>query len=105
MSAATAESIGIPPIFNAATYFVDRNVDAGRGSNVAIEIGDDRITYAEVLARVNRVASGLRRIGVRPEERVALLLADGPEFAYSFFGAIKMGAIPIPLNTLWKPAD
>src|SRR5262249_11789679 len=51
------------------------------------------------------VGSALRRLGLRPEERVVLLLPDGPEFVYSFFGAIKMGAVPVPLNTLWKPAD
>ncbi len=39
------------------------------------------------------------------EERIQLLLLDTPEFAYSFFGAIKIGAVPIPTNTLWKPAD
>ena len=105
MSVVTAETLGIPSIFNAATHFVDRNVDEGRGSNVAIEAGDRRITYAEVRINVNRVASALRRLGVRREERIALLLFDGPEFVYSFFGAIKMGAVPIPLNTLWKPSD
>ena len=105
MSVVTAETLGIPPIFNAATHFVDRHAEAGRGSKVAIEVGDRRITYAEVLTNVNRFATALRRLGVRPEERIALLLPDGPEFVYSFFGAIKMGAIPIPLNTLWKPAD
>jgi benzoate-CoA ligase family protein len=105
MSVVTAETLGIPSIFNAATHFVDRNVDEGRGSNVAIEAGDRRITYAEVRTNVNRVASALRRLGVRREERIALLLFDGPEFVYSFFGAIKMGAVPIPLNTLWKPSD
>ena len=101
----TAETLELPETFNAATWFVDRNVAFGYGSRVAIECGDQRITYAEVLANVNRVGSALRRLGVRPEERVALLLVDGPEFVYSFFGAIKIGAIPIPLNTLWKPAD
>ena len=54
---------------------------------------------------MNRFGSALRRLGVRPEERVLLLLLDGPEFVYSFFGAIKIGAVPVPLNTLWKPAD
>ncbi|MBW8866566.1 MAG: AMP-binding protein, partial [Acidobacteria bacterium] len=100
-----ADTLGLPETFNVATWFVDRNVAAGRGPRVAIECGDQRITYDEVLANVNRVGGGLRRLGVRPEERVALLLVDGPEFVYSFFGAIKIGAIPIPLNTLWKPAD
>ncbi len=105
MRAATAESLGIPETFNVATHFVDRNVEEGRGAHVAIECGDARITYDEVLRSVNRCGSALRRIGVRPEERVLLLLLDGPEFVYSFFGAIKAGAVPIPLNTLWKPAD
>jgi benzoate-CoA ligase family protein len=103
--AVTAEALGVPPIFNVATHFVDRNVKEGRGAKVAIECGDARITYDEVLQHVNRCGSALRRLGVRPEERVLLLLLDGPEFVYSFFGAIKIGAVPIPMNTLWKSAD
>src|SRR5439155_20375905 len=64
------------------------------------------ITYGEVLRNVNRVGSALRdRLDVRPEERVLLLLLDSPAFVYSFFGAIKIGAVPVPLNTLWKAAD
>ena len=102
---ASAESLGVPDIFNAATYFVDRNVAAGRGSNVAIECGDKRITFEEVLRNVNRCATALRRLGVGREERVLLLLLDGPEFVYTFFGAIKIGAVPIPLNTMWKAGD
>ncbi|HEV2985591.1 MAG TPA: AMP-binding protein, partial [Vicinamibacterales bacterium] len=101
-----AESLGIPATLNAATWFVDRNVAEGRGSKVAIECGDDRVTYEQLLSNVNRTGHALRtRWGVRPEERVLLLLLDGPAFAYSFFGAIKIGAVPVPLNTLWKPAD
>ena len=102
---ATADSLGIPEHFNAAAWFVDRNVALGRGTNVAIEFGDARITYDEVLRNVNRCGNALRRLGVRPEERVLLLLHDGPEFVYSFFGAIKIGAVPVPLNTLWKAND
>ncbi len=105
MSVIDAASLGLPETFNAATHFVDRNVADGRGAHVAIECGDARITYDEVLRDVNRTGHALRSLGVRPEERVLLLLFDGPEFVYSFFGAIKIGAVPIPLNTLWKPAD
>jgi benzoate-CoA ligase len=104
-TAVTAESLGVPEIFNVATYFVDRNVTIGRGTNVAIECGDARITYDEVLRNVNRCGNALRRLGVRPEERVLLLLHDGPEFVYSFFGVIKIGAVAVPLNTLWRAAD
>jgi benzoate-CoA ligase family protein len=103
--AVTAEALGVPETFNAATHFVDRNVAEGRGAQVAIECGDARITYDDVLRNVNRCGSALRRLGVRPEDRMLLLLHDGPEFVYSFFGAIKIGAVPIPLNTLWKTAD
>jgi acyl-coenzyme A synthetase/AMP-(fatty) acid ligase len=103
--AITAEALGVPAIFNAATHFVDRHVVEGRAAKVAIECGDARITYGDVQRHVNRCGSALRGIGVRAEDRVLLLLPDGPEFAYSFFGAIKIGAVPVPLNTLWKPAD
>ncbi len=74
-----AESLGIPATFNAATWFVDRNVAEGRGSKVAIECGDDRVTYEDLLRNVNRAGHALRtRCGVRPEERVLLLVLDGP---------------------------
>jgi benzoate-CoA ligase family protein len=103
--AATAESLRIPAIFNAATYFVDRNVTIGRGGNIAIECGDARITYADVARNVNRFGNALKKLAVRPEERVLLLLHDSPEFVYAFFGAMKIGAVPVPLNTLWKAND
>jgi acyl-coenzyme A synthetase/AMP-(fatty) acid ligase len=102
----TAESLGIPSTFNAATWFVDRNVAEGRGSKIAIECGEARVTYQDLLCKVNQAGNALRtQYGVRPEERVLLLLLDGPAFAYAFFGAIKIGAVPVPLNTLWKTAD
>ena len=101
-----AADLGVPESFNAATHFVDRHAAEGRGATVAIECGDERVTHADLAERVNRCGSALRdRLGVRPEERVILLLLDTPAFAAAFFGAIKIGAVPIPLNTLWKTAD
>jgi benzoate-CoA ligase family protein len=96
----------LPDAFNAAAWFVDRNVHEGRGPKVAIECGDERVTYQQVLDRVNRVGNALREeLDVRLEERVMLLLVDTPEFIYTFFGAMKIGAVPIPTSTLWKPVD
>jgi benzoate-CoA ligase len=92
-------------MFNAAVHFIDRHVAEGRGAHLAIECGEARISYGEVQQHVNRCGNALRDIGVRPEDRVLLLLLDGPEFVYGFFGAIKIGAVPVPLNTLWRPAD
>src|SRR5712664_1604919 len=103
---ATVAPTSIPDQFNVATYFVDRNVAEGRGERVAIEVypGDARITYRQVLDGVNRFGNALRdALGVRIEERVLLLLLDGPEYVFSFFGAIKIGAVPIPTSTLFKP--
>jgi benzoate-CoA ligase family protein len=101
----SAADLGVPRLFNAAAHFVDRNVREGRGNRVAIECGDERVTYAGVLDNVNRFASALQALGVRREERVAMLLLDGPPFAYAFFGAMKIGAVAVPVNTLLKPHD
>src|SRR3984957_17708197 len=95
----------LPDEFNAAVYFIDRHIAEGRGAKVAIECGDIQVTYRELFERVNQVGNGLRSLGGRIEERVLLLLLDTPEFAVSFFGAIKIGAVPVPVNTLLKPAD
>jgi benzoate-CoA ligase len=104
--AVTAADLGVPEIFNAATHFVDRHVREGRGGQVAIECGDEQLTYAQVRERVNRVGSALRdRLEVRPEERVLLLLHDGPAFACTFFAVMKIGAVAVPVNTLWRESD
>jgi benzoate-CoA ligase family protein len=97
--------ITLPEDFNAATHFVDRNVQEGRGAKVAIECGDERVTYQQLLENTNRVGNALLALGVRPEERVLLLLLDTPEFLYSFFGAIKIGAVAVPVNTQARPQD
>ncbi len=97
--------ITLPEQFNVATYFVDRNVLEGRGEKTAIECGDERVSYRQLLERTNRAGNALRQLGVRPEERVVLLLLDTPEFLYSFFGAIKIGAVAVPANTLLKPHE
>lgn len=97
--------IVLPDEFNAAAYFIDRHIQEGRGDKVAIECEDIRVTYRQLFEHVNQVGNGLSGLGVRIEERVLLLLLDTPSFAASFFGAIKIGAVPIPVNTLLKPAD
>ena len=97
--------IRLPETFNVATYFVDRNVLEGRGRKIAIECGDEEVTYEQLLDRTNRAGNVLRELGVRPEERVLLLLLDTPEFLYCFFGGIKIGAVVVPVNTLCKPHE
>jgi len=91
--------------FNAADYFVDRNVAEGRGDKAAILYEDQVISYRLLAENVNRTANALCEIGVGMENRVMLLLRDTPEMIYSFYGAIKAGAVPIPTNILMKGPD
>ena len=97
--------LNIPREFNAAEYFVDRNVAEGRGDKEAILFEDQMVTYAELLKNVNRMANVLSDLGVGMESRVMLLLRDTPEMLYSFYGAIKAGAVAIPTNILMKAPD
>jgi benzoate-CoA ligase len=92
--------------FNAASYFVDCHANEGREDHIAIEYMDERVTYGQLLRRVNQLGNALRHsLEARREERVLLLLLDVPEFAYSFFACIKIGAVPVPVNTLLKSPD
>lgn len=91
--------------FNLSTWLLDRQVDAGRGDRTAIRCGGGSITYAAVLEQTERVATGLRTAGVRPEERVAMVLLDTPEFVATFLGAMRIGAIPVLTNPLLPGRD
>ncbi|HYL22006.1 MAG TPA: AMP-binding protein, partial [Gemmatimonadales bacterium] len=95
----------LPRQWNAARWFVDRHVDEGRDGCLAILHEGRRLTYGDVSAGTNRLGNALRRLGVGMEQRVVLLLHDSPEFVWSFWGALKIGAVPIPTNTLLKPRD
>ena len=98
-------NLDLPEKFNAADYFVDRNIREGRADKVAILCEDRQMTYGEVQKGVNRVGNALKSFDVRMEERVALLLLDNEVYPQAFFGAIKIGAVPICLNTLMRPKD
>ena len=87
---------------NAAHYFVDRHLSEGRGDKTAyIEAETGRtLTYAEMANGAGQVAGALARAGIRSEERAAVLVLDQIEFPQIFWGALKCGVIPVPLNTL-----
>src|SRR5215472_7457774 len=95
----------LPDEFNAAAHFIDRHINEGRSRKTAIECGERNVTYGQLFKLVNQFGNALKSFAVRMEERILLLLLDTPEFAVSFFGAIKIGAVPVPVNTLLKPAD
>lgn len=100
-----AVELSFPEKFNAAERFVDWNVEQGRGNKVAIYHKDDEITYQQVLDNVNRTGNALKSLGIEMENRVMILALDCPEFVYTFFGAMKIGAVPVPINTIMMPKD
>jgi benzoate-CoA ligase family protein len=95
----------LPETFNVSSAFLDWNLEQGRGDRVAIYAGDEQFTYRALLAQVSRAGNALRALGVRPEERVFLLMLDSPDLASLFWGAIRIGAVAVPTNTALKSHD
>lgn len=89
----------IPEHCNASAAFIDDHLTQGRGERQALRWRDEVVTYRQLAANVNKTGNALRRLGVRPEERILLVALDSPAFVYSFWGGLKMGAVPVPVNT------
>src|SRR5258707_8296554 len=86
--------------YNAVTWLLDRNVDEGRAEKLAFTDTVSELTYGALQKESCRVANLLRRLGVRREERVAMIMLDATDFPSVFLGAIRAGVVPVPLNTL-----
>ncbi|HZC70471.1 MAG TPA: benzoate-CoA ligase family protein [Jatrophihabitans sp.] len=87
-------------LFNASEYLVDRQLAIGHGDRVALTGVAGKVSYAQLHERVVRAAAGLRRIGLQPEQRVLMVMADSPEFAVVYLAALRMGAVPVPVSTM-----
>src|SRR2546428_13468904 len=90
----------IPDRFNAAAFFVDRQGLESRAGRPAFHQENRVVTYGEIFESVNRVGHALLDLGVQMEDRVLLILLDGPEVVAAFFGAMKLGAVPVSATTL-----
>ena len=101
----TPTAIDVPREYNAALEFIDANLDRGRGEKVAFIDESGRHTYRELAERVNRSGNALRALGAGMETRVLMCMADGIDFPALFFGAIKAGCVPVPVNTLLTASD
>ena len=72
---------------------------------VALRFEGEAITYEELNRRANRVANGLQGMGVEKGDRVAIMLPNIPEFVYAFVATLKLGAVAVPFNTLYKGGE
>ncbi len=101
----TPSTIELPREYNAAVEFIDANVSKGRARKTAFIDATDRYTYGDLAERVNRAGNALRALGAGMETRVLMCMHDGIDFPAVFWGAIKAGCVPIPLNTLLTSGD
>ena len=86
--------------FNACEYLLDRRVAAGDGDRLALTGIGGELTYGVLLDRVCRAATALREIGLLPEQRLLMFMADSPEFVVVYLAAMRIGAVPAPVSTM-----
>ena len=97
-------ALQIPGQFNIAEYFIERPARE-HPNRVAILGEPAALTYAELAALVQRTAAALRASGCRPGDRVLIVLPDSAEFIAAFFGAARIGAVAVPVNSMTRAAD
>lgn len=98
-------AIKTSPVFNIAVPFIDRHLTEGRGEKIVFYTSEGDVTFAELADQVNRAGNVLTSLGAEPGDRVLMVVKDCPEFFYIFFGAIKAGIVPVPVNTMLFDAD
>jgi acyl-coenzyme A synthetase/AMP-(fatty) acid ligase len=104
-STAVPSTIHFAPVFNVAVPFIDRHLEEGRASKAVIRTVAGEVTYGELAERANRCGNLLLSLGAAPGDRVLMVVKDCPEFFYLFWGAIKAGIVPVPVNTLLRAPD
>ena len=98
--------IEFAPEFNVAVPFIDRHLDEGRKEKIIIHTtSGEEVTYGQLSERVNQAGNLLKNMGLNSGDRLLMVVKDSPEFFYLFWGAIKAGYIPVPLNTLFRSND
>ncbi|GAB6908624.1 Benzoate--CoA ligase [Desulfosarcina cetonica] len=95
----------LPDTFNMVSLLLERHLAGPQSERSAIIHKNETISYGELGCMANRIGNGLRQLGVAPGDRVILLLHDRPEFIALFLGAMKIGAVPVPINMLATAED
>ena len=91
--------------FNQGVFLTDRHLEEGKGEKIALYYEDQKITFRQLRDFANKFGNALRDLGIGAEDKVLMVLWDCPEYFYSLLGTMKIGAVPIPVNTMGKPED
>ena len=100
-----AATIDIPQMYNATNHFIDRHAGKTSGARVAYTDHTGDWTYQELAAMVNQAGHVLSNLGLKAEQRMLMCMTDSVWFPAVFWGAIKIGAVPVPVNTMLTDAD
>ncbi|MCH6163538.1 benzoate-CoA ligase family protein [Streptomyces marispadix] len=96
----TAVTPVVSDMFNASDYLLQAAVQPETAGRIAVTGPAGELTYAGLAELAGHIAAGLQAWGVRAEERVMLLMADGPGAAAAILAAMRLGAVPVPVSTM-----
>src|SRR3977135_2368260 len=95
----------LPEHYNIGADLLERNLTAGRGNKQAIGSAAKDLTYQELFNLACGAALALLDLGVRREERVLIVGYDSPGWVAAFLGAVRIGAVPVPVNPLLQRSE
>ncbi|SPF45661.1 Benzoate--CoA ligase [Syntrophobacter sp. SbD1] len=99
------EGFSLPEKFNMVSLYLERHIEGGRGDRVAVYYKDRRVTYKDIFELTNRVGNAFSRLGLKKGDRVVMMMYDSPDWIAVYLGAMKMGAVPVPVNILATQSD
>ena len=96
----------LPNNYNISQALLEENIKRGFGEKICLYFQEKTLTYNQVLRDVNKAGNLFKnKLGINQETRIALVMYDCPEFIISFLGAVKIGAVAVPLSTTLSPDD
>src|SRR5258706_7292127 len=95
----------LPERYNVGADLLERNLNAGRANKVAIASATQDVSYGDLFKLACGAAHQLHDLGVRREERVLIVGYDGAGWVAAFLGAIRLGAVPVPVNPLLQRSE